>query len=127
MGTSRGRWEGDTLVVETRNFRAEGTAHNTNVGDRLEAIDGNLHLIERFTRVDSDALKYEFTIADPSAFTRPWTVSYPMTRSQDQMYKYACHKGNYRMAGMLSGARAGEGRRAVVRRAAFRISCAGSR
>ena len=108
MGTSRGRWEGDTLVVETKNFRPEGTAHNANVGDRLEAIDGNLHLIERFTRVDSDTLKYEFTITDPTAFTRPWTVSYPMTRSQDQMYEYACHEGNYSMAGMLSGARAQE-------------------
>jgi hypothetical protein len=108
MGTSRGRWEGDTLVVETKNFRTEGTAHNANVGDRLEAIDGNLHLIERFTAVDSNTLKYEFTITDSTAFVRPWTVSYPMTRSHEQMYEYACHEGNYSMAGMLSGARAQE-------------------
>jgi hypothetical protein len=108
MGTSRGRWQGETLVIETKNFRPEGTAHNANIGDRLEAIDGNLHLIERLTRVDADTLNYEFTITDPSAFTTSWTVSYPMTRSPDQLYEYACHEGNYSMSGILRGARAQE-------------------
>ena len=107
-GTSRARWDGNTLVVETRNFRPDGTAHPGTVGDRLEAIDGNLHLIERFTRVDAETLNYEFTINDPTAFTRPWTGSFPMTKSQDRLYEYACHEGNYSMTGSLAGARAGE-------------------
>jgi len=108
LGTSRGRWEGDTLVVETKNFRPEGTAHNANVGTRLEPLDGNMQLVERFTRVDANTLNYEFTITDPTAFVMPWTVAYPMTRSQDQLYEYACHEGNYSMSGMLNGARVKE-------------------
>jgi hypothetical protein len=107
-GTSRGRWDGNTFVVETKNFRSEGTAHPGTVGDRLEAIDGNLHLIERFTRVDAETLNYEFTINDPTAFTKPWTGSFPMTKSPDRLYEYACHEGNYSMTGSLAGARADE-------------------
>jgi hypothetical protein len=104
-GISRGRWEGDTLVVETKNFRPDGTAHPATVGDKLEAIDGNLHLIERLTRVDAGTLKYQFTITDPTAFTRPWTGELLMTRTDDKVYEYACHEGNYSMTGSLSGAR----------------------
>ena len=107
-GISRARWDGNTLVVETKNFRPEGTAHPGTVGDKLEAIDGNLHLTERFTRVDADTLNYEFTINDPTAFTKPWTGSFPMTRSKDLLYEYACHEGNYSMTGSLAGARAME-------------------
>jgi hypothetical protein len=107
-GNSRGRWEGNTFVVETRYFRPEGTAHPATVGDRLEPLDENLHLIERFTRVDAETLNYEFTVDDPTAMTRPWSVSFPMTRTQDRLYEYACHEGNYSMTGSLAGARAGE-------------------
>jgi hypothetical protein len=107
-GDSRGRWEGNTLVVETKYFRPEGTAHPATVGTRLEALGENLHLIERFTRVDAETLNYEFTINDPTAFTRPWSVSLPMTRTQDRLYEYACHEGNYSMTGSLAGARAVE-------------------
>jgi hypothetical protein len=112
-GDSRGRWEGDTLIVETKNFRSEGTG--TLPLDREFARSGlglsgdeNLHLTERFRRLDADTLLYEFTIDDTSIWTRPWTVSMTMRRNGERMYEYACHEGNYGMKGILSGARADE-------------------
>lgn len=68
----------------------------------------NLHLVERFTRVDADTLLYEFTITDSTTWTSPWTVSYPMRKTADRMYEYACHEGNYGMTNLLAGARAQE-------------------
>jgi hypothetical protein len=108
-GDSRGRWDGDTLVVETRNFRPEGTGTLSlrNVALGFSA-DENLHLIERFRLFDADTLLYEYTVDDPTIWTRPWTVSMTMRKSGEQMYEYACHEGNYGMAGILSGARAVE-------------------
>jgi hypothetical protein len=106
-GDSRGRWDGETLVVETRNFRTEGTGTLSLRGLGLSG-DENLHLIERFRRVDADTLLYEYTIDDPTIWTRPWTVSLPMQKSGEQMYEYACHEGNYAMSGILSAARTGE-------------------
>ena len=103
-GDSRGRWEGDTLVVETTNFRDDGTG---NITIRV-SNDGNLHLIERFTRAGADTLLYEFTVSDPTIWTRPWTAEIPMTKSDESMYEYACHEGNYAMRGILAGARAQE-------------------
>jgi hypothetical protein len=97
MGDSRGRWEGDTLIVETINF-----TDKTN----FRGSGQNMHLIERFTLTDPDTLLYEFTVHDPESFTRSWTAQIPMNRSQDLMYEYACHEGNYGMFGTLSGARA---------------------
>ena len=64
-----------------------------------------MHLIERFTRVDKDTLLYEFTVEDPTTWTKPWTVAIPMARSDDKLYEYACHEGNYAMDAMLKGAR----------------------
>ena len=98
MGDSRGHWESDTLVVETTNFSRK-TSYQ---GSRQ-----NLHLVERYTRVDDDTLGYEFTVTDPHTFTRPWTVSRPMTQITDRVsiFEYACHEGNYAMAGILAGAR----------------------
>jgi hypothetical protein len=113
-GSSRGRWEGKTLVVETTNFRREGTGtlaldpEFTRRGLGGSA-DENMHLIERFTRVDNDTLLYEFTIDDRTIWTRPWTAAVPMTRTEEPLYEYACHEGNYGMAGILAGARAQEG------------------
>jgi hypothetical protein len=98
-GSSRGRWEGRTLVIETRNFRGE-----TNV----RGSSANMHLIERFTRVDADTLLYEFTVTDPTTWTRPWTASVPMRKAPGPMYEYACHEDNYAIRGVLSGARAQE-------------------
>jgi hypothetical protein len=106
-GTSSGRWEGDTLVVETRNFRSEGTGTLSLRGLGFSG-DENLKLTERFRRLDADTLVYEYTIDDPTVWTRPWTVSMTMERTDQQIYEYACHEGNYGMRGILSGARATE-------------------
>ena len=112
-GDSRGRWDGDTLVVTTRNFTSTGTGtiFLDPAGGRAglgSAPDENATLIERFKRVDADTLVYEFTITDPTVWTKPWSVSLPMTKSQEQLYEYACHEGNYGMKNILSGARAAE-------------------
>jgi hypothetical protein len=101
-GDSRGRWDGDTLVVETLNFHT-----NTAFSERQGSTPA-MRLVERFRRVDADTLLYEFTVDDPATWTRPWTAAIPMTRSSDRMYEYACHEGNYAMPAMLAGARAEE-------------------
>jgi len=103
MGDSRGRWEGDTLVVETTNF----TDQTWNQFNRWNwASDENMRLTERFSRVGPDTLRYEFTVDDPTTWTRPWTAAILMTRTDDQIYEYACHEGNHGMMGILRGARA---------------------
>jgi hypothetical protein len=102
-GDSRGRWEGDTLVVETKNF-------NENTWNQFSgwswAVDGNLSLVERFSVVDADTVLYQFTVTDPTTWTRPWTASVPLRRTTDLMFEYACHEGNEGMEGILRGARA---------------------
>jgi hypothetical protein len=95
-GDSVGRWEGDTLVVDTTNFSLEA-------GFRGASRD--LHLVERFTRVDADTLRYEFTVDDPATWTSKWGASIPMTKTDELMFEYACHEGNYALAGVLKGAR----------------------
>ena len=97
MGDSRGHWDGDTLVVDTMNLRGA-----------FRASSDSLHLIERFTRIDAETLLYEFTVDDPNTWTRPWTVQVPMAKSQEPIYEYACHEGNYSMENVLAGARAQE-------------------
>ena len=99
VGDSRGHWEGDTLVIDTRNF------YDTTA---FRGSSPNLHLIERFRRIDADTLLYEFTVNDPSTWTRDWTVQIPMAKTEGPLYEYACHEGNYGMFGLLSGARAVE-------------------
>jgi hypothetical protein len=99
MGDSVGHWDGDTLVVDTTNF-----TNRTNFRGSSE----NLHLVERFTLTDRDTLQYEFTVDDPASFTRPWTAVIPSTRAEGPIFEYACHEGNYAMAGILSAARAKE-------------------
>ena len=108
-GDSRGHWEGDTLVVETRNFRDLGTAHPAPNMERLEALGRDLHLVERFSRLDADTLSYRFTINDPTAFNKPWTVETTMTKTADALYEYACHEGNYGLFNILAGAQADSG------------------
>jgi hypothetical protein len=95
-GDSVGRWEGDTLVVDTTNFSQDGG---------FRGATTNLHLVERFTRVDTDTLRYEFTVDDPATWTKKWSASIPMTRSDELMFEYACHEGNYGLVGVLKGAR----------------------
>ena len=95
-GDSRGRWEGDTLVVETGNFSA--------ATDFRGAADG-LALVERFRRSGPDTLDYTVTITDPTTWTRPWTVTFPIERIDGPMYEYACHEGNYGLQNILNAAR----------------------
>ena len=103
LGNSRGRWEGDTLVVETTNL-----SDHEDWGATVYATGSDLRLVERFTRVDENTIDYQFTVHDDSTFTRPWTASLPMTALGGNLYEYACHEGNYAIANMLRGARAKE-------------------
>jgi hypothetical protein len=96
QGDSRAHWEGRTLVVDTTNFSERTSFRGT---------DENLHLVERLTRADRDTLLYEFSIDDPTAFTKPWTVSLPMVKTTDRVFEYACHEGNYALGDILRGAR----------------------
>ena len=99
LGSSRGHWEGDTLVVETRNFSDKTTFNGSGM---------NMHLTERFTRISDDVIEYDFHIVDPDSFTAPWAARSPMRRIDQPLYEYACHENNRSMGFMLSGARAQE-------------------
>jgi len=104
LGDSRGRWEGDTLVVETTNFHPNGNP----MGGYFTLSDQNLRLIERFKRAAADTLEYTFTVDDPTMWTKPWTAVINWKQSKGDVLEYACHEGNYSMRGMLSAARAEE-------------------
>jgi hypothetical protein len=95
-GDSRGWWDGETLVVDTTNFLRE-----TSLGGSSQ----NTHVVERFRRVDPDTVMYEFTVEDPSSYTRPWTAMMPLQRTDAPLFEYACHEGNIGLAGILAGAR----------------------
>ncbi|HLK48781.1 MAG TPA: hypothetical protein VKT49_11635 [Bryobacteraceae bacterium] len=97
MGDARGRWEGDTLVIDTTNFVGK---------DDFLGADENLHLTERLTRTDANTILYEFTVDDPTAFVRPWSGEIPMTRTREGIFPYECHEGNYAMVDILAGAQA---------------------
>ena len=98
-GDSRGHWEDDTLVVETTNYSSRGAYRG--------ATDG-VRVIERFTRVAPDIVEYVVTFDDPDTWAQPWTLMIPLKGSEEPMFEYACHEGNYAIAGILSGARAEE-------------------
>ena len=106
-GDSRGRWEGDTLVVESRNFSDRTASFDPSALTAL-GTGSTLRLTERFTRVAEDTLLYEYTVDDPATFTRPFTVALPMRASAMPVFEYACHEGNYGMINALSGARAAD-------------------
>jgi hypothetical protein len=95
-GDSIGRWDGDTLVVDTTNFSLEGG---------FRGATTKLHLVERFTRESPETLRYEFTVEDPDTWARPWSASIPMARTDERIFEYACHEGNYALGGVLQGAR----------------------
>ena len=95
-GDSRGHWDGDTLVIETTNYSKMGA---------FLSASTDLRVTERFTRIGPDTLSYEITFEDPTTWTRPWTVMIPLKRSDDAIFEYACHEGNYAMEGILAGAR----------------------
>ncbi len=108
MGDSIGWWEGDTLVVDTTNF-------NDTPG--LSRATRDLHVVERFTRVDENTLLYNFTVTDPNVWSEPWSGEYPWPATDQPVYEYACHEANYAMEGILKGARLLE-REALEQRAA---------
>ena len=98
-GNSRGHWEGDTFVIETKGFYQATSFQNSSP---------NMHLIEKFSRVGPDNLLYEFTVSDPTTWSKPFTAQVPMRKSDQSLFEYACHEGNYGMKGILSSARAVE-------------------
>jgi hypothetical protein len=95
LGDSRGRWEGDTLVVETTNFHPDRDWRGSNA---------NMHLVERLTRIDADTILYEFTVDDPTTWTKPWTFESPWPRTTGQVYEWACHEQNYGLINVVKGA-----------------------
>jgi len=99
LGDSIGRWEGDTLVVDTTNFTDQ---------TRFEGASPDLHVIETFKRVDANTILYRATIDDPSTFTKIWTLEYPFRSTSGPVYEYACHEGNYAMTDIMGGARKAE-------------------
>ena len=100
-GSYRGRWEGETLVVETTNFNGKNP---------FQGSSENMKLIERFTRVDQDTIRYQFTIDDPSTWTRPWSAEVPWAKTIGPLFEHACHEGNYGLGNILAGARVEEKR-----------------
>ena len=95
-GDSRGRWEGNTLVVETTNFSGKSY---------FMGATENLKVVERFTRVAPDTINYQITLTDPTTWTRPWTAMMPLRQRNETLYEFACHEGNFHvMSGMLLGA-----------------------
>jgi hypothetical protein len=96
LGDSIGRWEGDTLVVDTTNFTDK---------TRFRGSSENLHVVERFTRTGPTTLRYQFTVDDPTTWEKPWTAEYTWPATDGLMYEYACHEGNYAMGNILRGAR----------------------
>ena len=101
-GDARGRWEGDTLVVETQNFSPKSYFRGSTDG---------LHLVERFSRSGPDTLTYSVTLTDPTVWTTPWTVEVPLQRRDQAIYEFACHEGNHSIEGMLKTARIEEDQR----------------
>jgi hypothetical protein len=109
LGDSRGHWEKDTLVIETRNFNNKGWITTSAASGRIKGIPhtDKLHVVERLTRVGKDVINYSATIEDPDIYTAPWTIAFPLSADPDyRIYEYACHEGNYAMENILRGARA---------------------
>ena len=107
LGDSIGRYEGETLVVDTTNFRRD--THNLDSGERL-------HVVERFTRVDAKTLRYRVTVEDPDTWATAWTAEWPFTATDVALFSVECHEGNYAMENMLKGSRAEERRAQTTRR-----------
>jgi hypothetical protein len=101
LGDPQGRWEGDTLVIETTNFNGRAP---------FQASSAKMKLVERYTRIGPNLLEYRFTVDDPTTWTRPWTGMFVFDKDDEQyeLVEYACHEGNYAMPDILSGARVTE-------------------
>ena len=112
-GDSVGRWEGDTLVVDTTNYNDKGSIATASTSGRMRGVPQSeaLHVVERFRRMDAGTISYTVTIDDPNVYTAPWTVSMPLVRDDGyRIYEYACHEANYGVANILRGARMDERR-----------------
>ena len=108
-GIARGRWEGDTLVVETTNFTSKTNFRGSPQSTRQDIFAGEtMRVVERFTLIDRDTIRYQFTVEDPSTWTRPWSGEAPMRRFEGPIYEYGCHEGNYGLANILRAARVQE-------------------
>jgi hypothetical protein len=110
-GDSIGRWEGNTLVVDTANYNGKGMIANSAATGRIRGIHESqaLHVVERFKRVDANTISYEVTVDDPNMYSAPWKVSIPLTKDENyRIYEYACHEGNYAMEDVLRAGRAKE-------------------
>ena len=107
-GDSRGRWEGDTLVIETANFNDKRRWIPLGSAGAGMGTTADMTLVERLRRVDGDTLEYTFTVTDPETWSSPWTASMPMRRTDAPLFEYACHEGNYSMVGILAGTRSEE-------------------
>ncbi|HEX8030803.1 MAG TPA: hypothetical protein VF491_20165 [Vicinamibacterales bacterium] len=113
-GQPRGRWEGDQLIVETTHFNNKGWIATSMAGGRIKGIrhTDRLHIVERFQRTAADTISYSATIEDPEIYTRPWTVSFPLSLDRDyRIFEYACHEANYAMEGIMRGKRAQDARK----------------
>lgn len=109
-GDSRGRWEGDTLVVDSTNFTDQTNFRPPPASGRQDIFSSrDLHVIERFTRIDPETIVYRFTVDDPSTWTRPWSAEMLMQRIEGPIFEYACHEGNYGLANILAAQRQKEG------------------
>jgi hypothetical protein len=109
LGDSRGRWEGDTLVVDTTNYTDRTPFRGPPATTRQDVFTGReLHVTERFTRQDADMILYRFTVDDPGTFVRPWSGEMVMRKMEGPLFEYACHEGNYGLANILSAARVEE-------------------
>lgn len=109
MGGSRGHWELDTLVVDTTNIASKVSALQPWANFSSTTGSGEaLHMAERFRRVDANTISYQITVDDPQMYRRFWTVEFPMMKTAELLYEYACPEGNYGMVGILTGGRAGE-------------------
>ncbi len=111
-GDSRGRWEGNTLVVDTTNYNDKGWIATSAATGRIKGVPQSeaLHVVERFTRTDADTINYEVTITDPNMYTQPWKVVLPLVRDDEyRIYEYACHEGNEAVELILKGGRAKDG------------------
>jgi hypothetical protein len=111
LGDSRGRWDGDTLVVETTNLTDR--VHERRRSNTVFGGSGQTTMVERFTRVDADTIDYRFTVTDPATFTRPWTASIPMRKIDSPIFEYGCHEANYSLPNILRGARLEEREKAA--------------
>jgi hypothetical protein len=102
-GSYRGRWDGDTLVIESTNFNGKNP---------FQGSSEQLKLTERFTRIDENTIRYQFTVDDPATWTRPWSAEVPWAKTVGPLFEHACHEGNYGLGNILAGARAEENRAA---------------